>query len=343
MSKIRKRKLYYIIIILDIIIISLALCVNIKLPAYQYNIEKNSDYKILLKENNFYPINNPSNDVKAYPSKGIDDIIIDFKYILNGNKNTNLNYRYNVTANLVGTVNSSDELYKKVWNKEFILAENVDSYYTGTYGFSIEKKVNVNYEYFNELVNSYEKEYGISIDAILKVKLNIFYNIDLSRFKTENEKADDYIEVDIPINNTTTEIKEVNNESKEKIFYMERKQDKSYEILYLSGGAILIILTIILIVIDLKKNKKSQEEIYKSNIKHIFKYYKNLIVSIKNKPDIDDLKSMEIMNLNDLIDIAEQNQKNIIYYEIEKNKESKLYVIVDKYVYIYGITGTKLK
>ena len=78
-------------------------------------------------------------------------------------------------------------------------------------------------------------------------------------------------------------------------------------------------------------------------MKHLLKYYKELIITVSNKPEFNDLKLMELNSIDDLIDVAEQNNSNIIHYEIIKNEKSELYVIINEYVYMYIITGEKLK
>lgn len=95
-----------------------------------------------------------------------------------------------------------------------------------------------------------------------------------------------------------------------------------------------------LLVIKFKKNTKNR---YKSNVKHIFRYYSDLIVSSENKPNLKDLKVIKITNLEGLVNVAEQTKNNIIYYELIKNQVSNLYVIVNEYVYIYTITDKKYK
>ena len=82
---------------------------------------------------------------------------------------------------------------------------------------------------------------------------------------------------------------------------------------------------------------------YNYNINHILKYYRDLIVTVINKPDFTDLKVMKLLVLEDLIDVAEQNQTNIIHYKEPKKEESNLYVIIDNYVYIYIVTSKQLK
>ena len=69
-------------------------------------------------------------------------------------------------------------------------------------------------------------------------------------------------------------------------------------------------------------------------LSNILKSYNNLIVTVENEPDISNLKVMNVNKFEDLIDIAEQNQTNIIHYEVVKDKESKFYVIVNNYAYI---------
>ena len=73
------------------------------------------------------------------------------------------------------------------------------------------------------------------------------------------------------------------------------------------------------------------------------KYYKELIVTVTNEPNLADLKVMNINSLDDLIDVAEQNNSNIIHYETTKNLRSNLYVIVSGYVYVYIVTDEELK
>ena len=78
-------------------------------------------------------------------------------------------------------------------------------------------------------------------------------------------------------------------------------------------------------------------------LRPVLKYYKDLIVTISNKPDFSHLKLMELNCIDDLIDVAEQNNCNIIHYEVIKDEKSELYVIINEYLYMYVITGEKLK
>lgn len=340
------KKINCIIIVLCIVVITIGVTfikvgLNYKQttkPAYSYSAQKSSNYEVLLKPNTFY-----SEDKLPfglyYASKSVDEFLIDFKYNFKGNKKTNIEYKYNINAKLVGTAKTNDEKDKEVWNRNFSLLESKSNNEVDIEEFSIDEKVNIDYEYYNELVRSYEKTYGIAIDATLKVCLNI--NIFNADFVIDN----DYIELDIPITNTVTYAKENYENSISKDIILENEDIKINRIIYYSIGGLLIIGTIIaiLIRIKIKKHLKTDEEMYNNNITHILKYYRDLIVTVTNKPDLTNLKIMNITILEDLIDVAEQNQSNIIHYEVIKNERSNLYVIVDDYVYIYVVTSNKLK
>lgn len=98
-----------------------------------------------------------------------------------------------------------------------------------------------------------------------------------------------------------------------------------------------MILAIIISIIEINKNKMTPEEKYEKNVNHILKYYRDIIVTIKNEPNLTGLKIMELITLDDLIDVAEQNDCNIIHYEDIKNEIHYLYAVIGDYVYCYKL------
>ena len=309
---------------------------------YSYEAKKSDNYEALLKPNQFYTSNTLPKDL-YYASKSIDKFGLEFKYDFNGSKEADISYNYNIIANMVATVANNDDKGKEVWNREFKILDNTSSNISGE-EFSINEKVDIDYEYYNNLARSYEEVYGISINAILKVYFNISYNINLQGLDENSKTINDYIELDIPITSTITNIEEkYQNTTSEKIMPQITKGTSTTKVVYYIFSAIFIISAIALFIIMKKVIKKTPKEIYKSNMKHVLKYYKDLIVTISNKPDFSHLKLMELNCIDDLIDVAEQNNCNIIHYEVMKNEESELYVIINEYLYMYVITGEKLK
>ncbi len=309
---------------------------------YSYEAKKNDNYEAVLNPNQFYTSNSLPKDL-YYSSKSIDKFALEFKYDFNGSKEIDISYNYNIIANMVATVANSDYQGKEVWNREFTILDNTTSN-TNKNEFSINEKVDIDYEYYNNLARSYEEEYGISINAVLKVYFNISYNLDLQGLDENNKTVDDYIELDIPITNTVTNVEEkYQNITSKEIMPQITKAISVNKIVYYIFSVIFIMSAIALFIIMKKFSKKTPEEIYKKNMKRLLKYYKELIITISNKPNFSDLKLMKLNSIDDLIDVAEQNNSNIIHYEVIENEKSELYVIINEYVYMYIITGEKLK
>lgn len=348
----RNKKILPIILISVIIIIIgvifVILGINSRqniLPIYTYTAQKTSNYKVLLKPNEFYTTETlPSGGY--YAAKSVKEYLINLKYDFIGKSNANIEYNYNIIAELVGTAKTNDDQGKEVWNRVFTLVENKSNKQDDIQEFLIDENINIDYEYYNNLARSYEKNYGIIIDSVLKVRLNISHKINTHNKGIDTVADDDYIELDIPITNNVTEIKENYEDVTNKDITTEDRTFNINEIIYYIIGGILILgalLIIIIKIIKTSKNKMTFEEKYKFNISKILKYYKELIVTVTNKPDLSNLKVMDVSSLDDLIDVAEQSQSNIIHYEVVKNEESMLYVIADGYVYVYVVTDDELK
>ena len=147
--------------------------------------------------------------------------------------------------------------------------------------------------------------------------------------------------MDIDLNNTVTSANKNYDELTSEDIMTEIQNIKNNTIFYILGG-IFVVISITIIIIKIKQNNKTPEQKYTHNINKILKYYKELIITVTNEPNVGDLKVMNINSLDDLIDVAEQNNSNIIHYEVIKNQKSNLYVIVNNYVYVYIITSEDL-
>ncbi len=325
-----------VMIMIGFIVIKLGLYFTSTVTSlYSYTLKKSSDYQVFLKPNTFYTDEFlPSGN--DYAAQSIDYIKMNFQYDFEGKRDIDFIYNGIITANLIGTVKNNENQDKEIWNRTFYLSENKNDTILNKNNFSIQESVNINYAYFNDLARSYEKTYGIAIDAVLKVCFNISYHRNLSDLEMTSEDVQDKIELDIPLTNTVTEVKE--NYEKTTIQEIQPEVNANEKIYPIIGGSFIIIgLGIIIIIINVKKHPKTSDTRYDTAIKHILKWYKEIIVTITKEPNVTGLHLMELASLEDLIDVAEQNQKNMLYYEVLPHKEGKFYVIVDHFVYVYTI------
>lgn len=311
-----------------------------KASLYTYEAQKNDNYEILLKPNDFYLTESLPSGL-CYPSKSIKNVNIDFGYIFKTNNKVNVKYNYIATANLIGRANTTDNQTKEVWNREFNLTNSNENTVNDAQEFSINQTVNIDYEKYNNLARSFEENYGIVIEAILKVRLNVNLNIDIPNLNVETKTVEDYIELEIPINRGVTEIKENNEKTTFNNIIPSDNKISAKEIIYYVIAILFIIIAIVLIVVIIRKNRVPQNN-YEKNINRILKNYGEIIATVKDEPNLTNLQIMNVQNFYDLIDVAEQNKTNIIHYEVLEKQESNLYVVVDKYAYKYVVTEDEM-
>ena len=142
--------IYIFLIIIMIIIAGIFITLGVnerknKDSLYTYETQKNNDYEILLKPNDFYSTESLPSGL-CYPSKSIKNINIDFGYIFKTNNKVNVKYNYIATANLIGRANTTDNQTKEVWNREFNLTNSNENTTNDTQEFSINQTVNIDYE-----------------------------------------------------------------------------------------------------------------------------------------------------------------------------------------------------
>ena len=304
---------------------------------YEYNTSKSSDYYVTLLENMFYesPIMEQG---KQYPSKLIDKIPFELKYNFIGSKDANIYYTYNVTAEIIGNVKNGDKANQEVWTRKYVLIQDKPITTIKGKNFNISERVDIDYNGYYNLVAAYEQMQSLALDSTLNLKLNVKYNIDIPE-TNKQENVEDSVEALIPLNNTVTQIDTSKNNTNPKVFSEKITPDKEEIINYIMIAVILFIVGLILIIKNIRSEEKSEQALYQRNMDKILKGYGDLIVTVTNKPDLRGLKTLKLAIIDDVIDLAEQNKCNIIHYETIKNRESILYIIVEKYVYIYEVNA----
>lgn len=247
------------------------------------------------------------------------------KVVEQAEKIENIDYKYNIIAQIEGIAPNSNEEKKEIWTRNYTLVEDVNNKTTQN-NFNIKENVDIKYDDYNNLVREYENKYGISIEAKLKVKFNISYEI-----KSENkdvENVEDYIELDIALTDSVSNVEKNYEEVTQKDIFSTNKNNVYYLI-----SAFIGFIVIVLIIVN--KNKKTPEREYNRKINNILKNYGELIVTVSNEPKIEDYTVMKIKKLEDLIDLAEQNKTNIVHYEAVKDKNNAFYVYINRLVYVY--------
>lgn len=293
------------------------------------------DYKVYLKENNFYDEKFLPKD-KQYPTELIDYIDIDFNYLFSGSKLTNIEYEYNIIGEIIGEYETNDDSKSQIWNKKYVILEKQKgSKYDSMY-FNIKQNLKLDYSKYNKEANNYKNQFKLAIDAKLLVKLNISYTVTEDDFQNP-VKGVENLELVIPLSKTTMNI--TTNEIKEnkKNLYDEELVSKNLEKVYINS----IILIIILVISISNKDKLiiNRNTYYTKSYNKLLKGYSDIIVEVSTKPDLSNLNVFEIKKFEDLVDTEEELKSPILLYEVSKHKECWFIVIHDKYAYRYILYG----
>ncbi len=290
---------------------------------YDYEINRDSNYQVLLKENTFYNEKILKNK-NYYLSNLIEKSNLEFSYKVKVKKKSDIFYNYNVTAELLAMVQDD----KEIWHQKFVLVPDKTNR-VKTNDLVITNKTEINYNYFSNLVKDYELTYGIKVNAILKIKFNITYG------PNNTSTLKDNIQVNIGLGDIVSDVENVYKKNDIKTINLANQQ---LNVSFITvAGYIFILIALSIIIIKFKKFYLKTLTRSNKNIKEILKEYNNIVVRVKNKPDTENLKILQIVAIEDLINVAEQNNSHIIHYENKVTKEENLYVIVNNYMYLYII------
>ncbi len=302
---------------------------------YEYKVTRDADYKVYLKDNEFYEDKYLEKD-KDYPANLIDFIDINLSYLFDGNFTTNMNYGYSVSADIIGEYTKSDSNKTKLWTKKYPILQPQNKQLYDTKSFDINQNIKLDYEEYNKIVSDFSKKLNLPIDAYLKVTVDIDYNGIVQKDK-QKIKGEDMIELDIPLTNETMKITPKYTPTSNEI--VKPSLNKNMKKVYL--GIILLLGTILIFVLlhnQLFINKKNY---YSKVSKRIFKKYKNILVETKEQININDYKVIDITNFIDLVDVEREFKSPILFFETIENKECEFIVIKDEYAYRYILNNSK--
>ncbi len=305
----------------------------------KYNEKSNLDYKVYLKENNFYEKDYLEKDM-LYVANLIDKIVIDFNYAFLSDDKESLDFDYSIIAKLSISNQTGTKSY---FEKNYTLLDNKEINMKNSSSQVIKEQISVNYPYYNTLANSFKNQYGVEADSKLTIYMLINKkNTDDSTFKLDSSSV---MNVVIPLSERSVDIsmdyKNINETSN--IIKKQSMTIKDYLPLVLS--VIFIFLSLVMMIkgmrnINLLHKKKSE---YDKEIAKILKEYDRLIAESTSLISFEGKEIIDIGKFSELLDIHDNLQKPIMYYEVEEHKLSYFYIIYDNLIYLYKVVYEESK
>lgn len=304
-----------------------------------YKESYNLDYKVNLKPNEFYET--PSLGMNmTYVASIIDTIDINYNYKFDIDKASSVKFTYYTYAVLDITDKNGNSYLSKNYQLEQPQEINIKS---GTQA-KINKKVSIDYGYYNSLANQFRSRYGINTESKLKVYLKIMKtneNKDLSINFTEGEP----FALEIPLSEKSVNIN-INynavNDNNEVIsrpaYSMTNKNDLVSSICFIVLSLYALICMVrFLIKIQVKKSD------YDRIIEKLLREYDRLIVNTSSKPNLHSNKLVKVKEFNELLDVRDTLQLPIMYYEVTKHQKCYFYINQNDMVYLLTLKAIDLE
>ena len=307
-------------------------------PLYSYNVKRNIDYKVFLKENSFFEEEYLGKD-KLYTTQIIDYIDIDFDYDFNISSKTNFNYTYDIDATIIGEYENTSSGRAELWKKKYILQNPKTENKGNTTEFNLDQNLKIDYSEYSKIVDDFKKNFRLAIDAYLNVKLNIKYEgiVDGVNKKIEDTEA---LEINIPLSKATIGI-DTNYLTESDEYFMPEISD-TYNTPRVYAGILTFVLELVLIWILYDKYFSVKKSQYYKDLNRILKEYSEIIIEPKTKFNAKNLEIIEIKSFEDIIDIEEEFKSPIMFYEYKENEESWFVVLNGKYAYRYKLKAENL-
>lgn len=289
-----------------------------------YEEKSDIDYRVFLKENNFFETPYlPKNQV--YITSLIDDIDIDMKYDLILGDAKSGSYSYTIKGLISADIQNSKNNY---WQKEYILVNEKTEKFNNQNVISVSENLSIDYETYNNLLMQFKKEYGLSIDGYLKIYMDINTVINTQNVKEPLNKKS-LLMLSIPLTKATIEVPieiKAPNEKSVLISGLVESTDSKYLIYKIAGFSLMGIsaLSIVISVLFFVKTKEKQYY-YIRKVKSILKSYDAIIVNVKNIPELKDLKVIEVNDFNELLDAHSEVRLPINYCDYNDRAEFVLF------------------
>ena len=307
-----------------------------------YNEVGNIDYKVFLKENNYYKEQYLGKDMQ-YVASIIKNVVPTFTYEMHSEEKMEYTYNYKVSADLI--ISDPNDNNKVLYKRPSLLVKDTKEKVTGG-SFRVDQEVSINYDEYNNYVNSFKKEYALSVNS----KLVLTFNIDVtgkSPALKEDFKKSSKLVIAIPMSEQTINIgidtSDINNSGTIERNYMSQIKKPVALVLGIIVG--LLSLALLYIVIYNFLTNRSKTDVYKATIKSILREYDRAIVSSKTADTIDESKYnvIEVPRIEELLDAHDSTGKPILYNEDTENDISTFIIVSDEILYKYRVVKKELE
>ena len=332
--------IFLVLFVTSIVLILMSLS-KINEQTVDYKESSKVDYKVLLKDNTQYDEKYFKNNSqpKIYISSLIKNIDTNFDYEFSINEKSNIEFEYNIIAKLVILNIDSTKVF---YDDEIELIGNKKVKLTNEKKLNIHENIMLDFDYYNNLANSFRQKYGLNTNSYIEIILNV-KGKNLDDIFDLNDKYKRSIKIPLSQQEVDIQIADDNASTVHKVITKNKLLVSNR--LCISIGLISLVIAIICFVkminmfmkVYSPKNTK-----YDKYIKKILKEYDRLIVNTTTAPDITNYRIVRINSFAELLDVHDNLNLPIRYYVITEHHKSIFYVTHNNEVYVYIVKAVDL-
>ena len=308
----------------------------------KYDETSNIDYKVFLKENNFFDEKYLGQN-KSYIASLIDYIDTTFKYkIALQDESGDFKYSYRIEAEVnVKEKNATNSLYN--FKEELLKEKELDS--GGKSTASINENVIIDYNHYNDLIKSFVKTYSLD-DTISTITVRMYVNVLGTCENFENKNNESVMSIEIPLTTKTMNIEISNDLIETEDNIMACNKIDNSKLIYLLFGCFMFIVDAFYFVLLLKYiiRTRTAEDVYHKELKKILNNYHSYIQKINNDFNVANYQKLKVDTFTDMLEIRDTLQQPILMVE-NKNKDGVYFIIPSntKILYTYGLKLSDIK
>lgn len=304
-----------------------------------YNTNSKVGYVVNLKENNYFS-EKVLPEGEQYITSVIDNIEIDYNYNLSAAKKVNATYNYKIIANVNAHHKVDATTNKKVWSKDYVLKESEIFNINDDTNINISDKIKISYDEYNKIINDFKKDYMLAVTSKVDIYMQVFVNGEFDENKFDDESK---MLISVPLSEQTIAIskdyKENNNKAITNKVVVKRFNNVFTFVLGVIFGVVGLFLILKQLLQIIQDDKKQSN--YIKTLRKYLHDYADIIATVKSKPNTSNLKLIEFVNFEELVNAQDDLRVPIIFCEKKKNEEGYFYLITQDCAYFYVLKEEK--
>jgi len=304
-----------------------------------YSEQGNIDYKVYLKDNDFYETKYLGKNMH-YVASLIDKVDFDFNYQFLIDKISDINIGYNIYAKLQIMNPSKNSVYfEKTYNllnKESVKIRDKKNSY-------LSEKISIDYDYYNKVANDFRSIYGV--DAVSNLIVYMEFDKDVTSGNEKLLSGSNQMSVIIPLSqkslNITIDDTSINSSSS----VVEQKKIVLTNGWFLAIAILLFIecITALVKLIRLLSALFVKKSAYDKYIAAILREYDRLIVETDNTDIFEGKHIIKIRKLQELLDARDNLKLPIMYHELVKHQKCYFYIKQNDTIYLLTLKATDIE